>query len=144
VPQNANAPTLVGKPLYDAPQAPMRELPVEPATRPRSWLVPFTRYLMIFAAGIVATLVWQSWSGTAKEALRVAARKAICPQATPVAQGTPDKTSTPLSLLAKPLATLGALMKKRGAFSEANLDRFAGHSRPKAPPVEAGKSRWVF
>jgi hypothetical protein len=103
VPQNANAPTLVGKPLYDAPQAPTREQPVEPATRPRSWLVPFTRYLMIFAAGIVATLVWQSWSGTAKEALRVAAREAICPQATPVAQGTPDKTSTPLSLPAKPL-----------------------------------------
>jgi hypothetical protein len=58
---------------------------------------------MIFIAGIVATLVWQSWSGAAKEALRIAAREAICPQAAPVAQDTPDKTSTPLSSPAKPV-----------------------------------------
>jgi hypothetical protein len=58
---------------------------------------------MIFVAGIVATLVWQSWSGAAKEAIRVAAREAICRQAAPVAQDTPDKTSTPLSSPAKAL-----------------------------------------
>jgi hypothetical protein len=58
---------------------------------------------MIFTAGVVATLAWQSWSGAAKEAIRGAAREAICPLAAPIAQGTPDKTSTPLSSPAKAL-----------------------------------------
>jgi hypothetical protein len=58
---------------------------------------------MIFIAGVVATLAWQSWSGAAKEAIRGAAREAICPQAAPVAQNAPDKTSTPLSSPAKPV-----------------------------------------
>jgi hypothetical protein len=55
---------------------------------------------LIFIAGVVATLAWQSRIGEAKEAVRGAAREAICPK---VAQDTPDKTSLPLSSPGKPV-----------------------------------------
>jgi hypothetical protein len=102
VAQNANAPTLVGKPLHDLSQAPARDPPADPVRRKRSRLVPFTRFLMIFVAGIVATLAWQSWAGEAEQAIRGAAREAMCPKASPVAQDTPDRTSLPLPLPGRP------------------------------------------
>jgi hypothetical protein len=102
VAQNANAPTMVGKPLHDLSQAPARDPPAEPVRRARSRLVPFTRFLMIFIAGIVATLAWQSWAGEAEQAIRGAAREAICPKASPVAHDTPDKTSPSLPAPGRP------------------------------------------
>jgi len=93
VAQHANAPTLVGKPLHDLSQDPARDLHAEPVRRKRSRLLPFTRFLMIFITGVIATLAWQSWIGDAKQAIRGAATEAICPKAGPVAQDTPDKTS---------------------------------------------------
>src|SRR5258708_37172979 len=66
VDQNANAPTLTREPLHDPP--------AESVTRTRSRLVPLARFLIIFIAGVVATLAWQSWSGAAREAIRGAAR----------------------------------------------------------------------
>jgi hypothetical protein len=94
VAQNANAPTLTREPLHDPP--------AESVTRTRSRLVPLARFLIIFIAGVVATLAWQSWSGAAREAIRGAAREAICPKAAPVAQDAPDKTSTPASSPPRP------------------------------------------
>ena len=104
--QNANAPTLVGKPPHDLSQAPARDPPAEPVRRARPRLAPFTRFLMIFIAGIVATLAWQSWVGEAEQAIRGAAREAICPKASPVAQDTPDGTSLPLPSPGKPVSSV--------------------------------------
>lgn len=104
--ENANAPTLVGKPLRDLSQAPVRDPPAQPVRRARSRLVPFTRVLMIFIAGIVATLAWQSWAGEAEQAIRGAAREAICPKASPVAQDTPDRTSPPLPSPGRPVPSV--------------------------------------
>jgi hypothetical protein len=104
VAQNANAPTLAGKPLNDPPRARALDPPAEPVRRSRSRLVAFIRFLLIFIAGIAATLAWQSWIGEAKEAVRGAAREAICPQ---VAQDTPDKTPSPLSSPGKSMPPSG-------------------------------------
>ncbi len=99
--QQANAPTLVERPLRVS-QAPVRDPPAEPVRRVRSRLFPFTRFLMIFIAGVLATLAWQSWIGEAKDAIRGAAREAICPKAAPVAQDIPDRTSPPLPSPGRP------------------------------------------
>jgi hypothetical protein len=104
VAQQANAPTLVGR--NDLPQPPARDPPLAPVRRARSRLLPFTRFLMIFIAGIIATLAWQSWIGEAKQAVRVAARDAICPKAAPVAQDIPDRTSPPLPSPARPVPSV--------------------------------------
>jgi hypothetical protein len=106
VAQTANAPTLVGRTPHDLPPAPARDPPAVPVRRARSRLLPFTRVLMIFIAGIIATLAWQSWIGEAKEAIRGAAREAICPKAAPVAQDIPDKTSPPLPSPARPMPSV--------------------------------------
>src|SRR5258706_13014945 len=89
VAQNANAPTLIREPLHD-PRA-------ESVTRTRSRLVPLARFLIIFIAGVVATLAWQSWSGAAREAIGGAARGTICPKAAPVSPNAPDQNPTPSS-----------------------------------------------
>ncbi len=76
-----NAPPLTQEPGRDPSEPPARD----PASR--SWFRP----LIIFIAGVVATLVWQYWGGLALDTIGGAAKEAICP----VTQGNHDATSAP-------------------------------------------------
>lgn len=95
--QNENAPPLTQEPGPDASEPPAPDPPADQITYARAGLVPFAfvRPLIIFIAGVVATLLWQSWGGAAVEAVDGAAREAICPRATGVAQDNPDMASAP-------------------------------------------------
>jgi hypothetical protein len=89
--QHANAPPLTREPGRDLSEPLARDPPSDQVTYARSrWF----RFLSIFLAGVVATLVWQSWGGLALDAIDGAAKEAICPRAAPVAQDNHDVTST--------------------------------------------------
>jgi hypothetical protein len=84
-----NAPPLTQEPGRDLSESPARDPPANQVTYARSWFRP----LIIFIAGVVATLVWQSLGGLA--AIHGAAKEAICPRAAPLAQDNHDATSPP-------------------------------------------------
>jgi hypothetical protein len=96
--QHENVPPLMEEPGGD-PSEPLAcgDPPANQVTYARSRLVPsaFVRPLIIFIAGVVATLVWQSWGWGAVDAIDGAASEAICPRATGVAQDNHDMTSAP-------------------------------------------------
>jgi hypothetical protein len=89
--QHENVPPLTQEPGRDLSEPPPRDPPANRVTYARPWLRP----LIFFIAGVVATLAWQSWGGTALDAIDGAAREAICPRAAAVAQGNHDMTSSP-------------------------------------------------
>jgi hypothetical protein len=95
--QHENVPPLTEEPGRDPSEPPACDQPANQATYARSRLVPFAfvRPLIIFIAGVVATLVWQSWGGAAVDAIDDAASETICPRATGVAQDNHDMTSAP-------------------------------------------------
>jgi hypothetical protein len=95
--QQENAPPLTQAPGPDASEPPAPDAHANQLTYARAGLVPFdfVRPLIIFIAGVVATLIWQSWGGAAVDAIDGAAREAICPRATGVAQDNPDMVSPP-------------------------------------------------
>lgn len=103
--QDENAPPLTQEPLRDLSEPPARDPPTNQVMHARSRLVPFAfvRFLIIFVAGVIATLAWQSWGGAALKAIDGAAREAICPRGAPVAQDNPDMTSAPSPSPAKPV-----------------------------------------
>jgi hypothetical protein len=82
-----NAPPLTQEPSGDLSEPPARDPASNQVTYARSWFRP----LIIFIAGVVATLVWQSWGGLAFDTIGGAAKEAICP----VTQGNHDVTSAP-------------------------------------------------
>src|SRR5262245_35867984 len=106
VAQNANAPTPIRDPSHEPPA---RDPPAKPVTRVRSWLkrlVPFafTRFLIIFFIGVVATLAWQSYGRAARETIA----SWLAPG--PVAQAAPtpfaDASSDDLLAMSRRLAAL--------------------------------------
>jgi hypothetical protein len=76
--QHANTPPLT----QEMSELPARDPPANQVMHVRSRLVSFAfvRFLIIFFAGVVATLAWQSWGGAALKAIGVAAEDAICPR----------------------------------------------------------------
>jgi hypothetical protein len=80
--QHANTPPLTQEPPRELSGLPAREPPANQVTHVRSRLVSFAlvRFLIIFFAGVVATLAWQSWGGAALKAIGGAAEDAICPR----------------------------------------------------------------
>jgi hypothetical protein len=95
--QHENAPPPGQESGPDPSEPPARDPTANQITYARSRLVPFAfvRPLIIFFAGVVATLVWQSWGGAAVDAIDGAAREAICRRATPVAQDNHEMMSAP-------------------------------------------------
>jgi hypothetical protein len=89
--QHENASPATQEPGRDLSEPPARDPPANQVadTRPRF------RPLIIFLAGVVATLVWQSWSGVALDAIGSAAQEAVCPRAAPAAQDNREMTSPP-------------------------------------------------
>jgi len=69
--QHDNAPPLTQEPARDLAEPPTRDPPADQVTYARSRPVPFAvvRTVIIFIAGVLATFVWQSWGGTAGDAL---------------------------------------------------------------------------
>jgi hypothetical protein len=80
--QHANTPPLTQEPPRELSGLPARDPPANQVTHVRSRLVSFAlvRFLIIFFAGVVATLAWQSWGGAALKAIGGAAEDAICPR----------------------------------------------------------------
>jgi hypothetical protein len=80
--QHANTPPLTQESSRELSGLPARDPPANQVTHVRSRLVSFTfvRFLIIFFAGVVATLAWQSWGGAALKAIGGAAEDAICPR----------------------------------------------------------------
>ncbi len=76
--QHANTPPLT----QEMSELPARDPPANQVMHVRSRLVSFAfvRFLIIFFAGVVATLAWQSWGGAALKAIGGAAEDAICPR----------------------------------------------------------------
>jgi len=89
--QHENAPPLTQEPGYDLSEPAAHDPSADQITYARSRFRP----LIIFIAGVVATLVWQSWGQAALDAIDGAAKEAICPRAAPVAQDNHDVTSAP-------------------------------------------------
>jgi hypothetical protein len=80
--QHANTPPLTQEPRRELSELPARDPPANQVMHVRSRLVSFAfvRFLIIFLAGVVATLAWQSWGGAALKAIGGAAEDAICPR----------------------------------------------------------------
>lgn len=78
----ANAPPLAQEPPRELSELPGRDPPANQVTHARSRLVSFAfvRFLIIFFAGVVVTLAWQSWGGAALKAIGGAAEDVICPR----------------------------------------------------------------
>jgi hypothetical protein len=94
--QHENAPPLTQEPGRDLSESPERDPAANQGTYAWTRLVPFAFVLplIIFIAGVVAPLAWQSWGAAAVDAIDGAAREAICPRATGVAQDNHDMSST--------------------------------------------------
>jgi hypothetical protein len=88
--EHENAPPLTQEPGRDLAEPPARDPPNQVTYVP--WRF---RPLLIFLAGVITTLVWQSWGGAALDAIDGAAKEAICPRTAPVAQDNHDVTSVP-------------------------------------------------
>jgi hypothetical protein len=86
--QHENPPPVTQEPGRDLSEPPARD---PPSNQARSRF----HSLIIFIAGVVATLVWQSWGGSALDSIGGAAKEAICPRTAPVAQDNHDVTSAP-------------------------------------------------
>jgi hypothetical protein len=80
--QHANTPPLTQEPPRELSELPARDPPANQVMHVRSRPVSFAlvRVLIIFFAGVVATLAWQSWGGAALKAIGGAAEDAICPR----------------------------------------------------------------
>jgi hypothetical protein len=80
--QHANTPSLTQEPPRELSELPGRDPPANQVMHVRSRPVSFAfvRVLIIFFAGVVATLAWQSWGGAALKAIGGAAEDAICPR----------------------------------------------------------------
>jgi hypothetical protein len=87
--QHAHAPEVTQEPGRDLSEPPAADPPANQETYTRSRFHP----LIIFLAGVLATLTWQSWGGIALDAIDGAAKEAICPRAAAVAQDNHDMTS---------------------------------------------------
>jgi hypothetical protein len=87
--QHENAPPHTQEPGRDLSEPPAHDPPANQVAYARSRIRP----LIIFIAGVVATLVWQSWGGAALDAINGATKDAICPRAAPVAQDNYDMNS---------------------------------------------------
>ena len=90
--QHENAPPLTQELGRDLSESQVHDPPANQLTYPRSWFRP----LIIFIAGVVATLVWQSWAGAALDAIHGAAKEAICQRTAPAAQDSHGMTPAPL------------------------------------------------
>jgi hypothetical protein len=90
--EHENAPPLTQQPGRGLSEPAAHDPPSDQVTYARSgWF----RFLIIFLAGVLATLLWQSWGGLALDAIGGAAKEAVCPRAAPVAQDNHDVTSAP-------------------------------------------------
>jgi hypothetical protein len=80
--QHANTPPLTQEPPRQRSELPTRDPPANQVMHVRSRRISFAfvRFLIIFFAGVVATLTWQSWGGAALKAIGGAAEDAICPR----------------------------------------------------------------
>jgi hypothetical protein len=78
--RHANAPPLTQEPPRELSELPARDPPANQVMHARARLASFTfvRFLIIFIAGVVATLAWQSWGGAALKTIGGAAKDAIC------------------------------------------------------------------
>jgi hypothetical protein len=127
--------------LATSDEPPLHPAELNPATRARLWLakvIPFAfaRFLVIFFIGVAATLSWQSYGGTAREAMASWSPRLgwLAPPAPPA-----GASSDQLVALSRGLAVVRQSVDKLAAdITKLQAVQQGAPDRTSAPPSPAG------